>query len=91
LIKPCNIVAVFHGHDHHADHYRWPDPKRHADDLLRMFPDGARADFRQYDVVFCGNLCWVMRVKGDQLLGVHYRAGKWASGSSLVLKKSLLP
>ena len=55
-IRPYNIVAIIHGHDHHAAHYRWPDPQQNPEEVRRVFGE-APADPRSYDVFSCGELC----------------------------------
>jgi cytolysin (calcineurin-like family phosphatase) len=91
LLKDYNVAAFFHGHNHYAEHYRWPDPKRHAADLNFFFDGKLPAHPRQYDVLSCGNVCWVMRVRGDQLIAVHYQGAGWNSDQAAVFVKSLKP
>jgi len=91
LLKGYNIAAIVHGHNHHAEHYRWPDPKLHAADLEFFFNGKRPVSFRQYDILSCGNVCWVIRVRGDQLLGVNYKGPDWAADSAASFMKSLKP
>ena len=91
LLQDYNVAAIFHGHDHHADHYQWPEPKRHGEDLARMFPEGRPAVLRQYDVVSCGNVCWVMRVQGDRLIAAHLHGSGWDMDHGGFFEKSLSP
>ncbi len=77
LIKDYNVVAFMHGHDHHAAHYRWPDPKQHAADLNYFFDGKPPAQPRQYDVFSCGVVCWVVRVRDNQLNAAHRSERGW--------------
>jgi hypothetical protein len=49
LIADYNVVAILHGHNHHAEHYRWPDPKQHSADLEFLFDGKPPAKHRHYD------------------------------------------
>ncbi len=89
LLKDYNVAAFFHGHNHHAEHYRWPDPKRHAADLDFFFDGKPPADPRQYDVLSCGAVCWVIRIRGDQLIAAHFRGPDWTTDSARFFTKSL--
>jgi hypothetical protein len=91
LLKDYNVAAFFHGHDHHAEHYRWPDPKRHAADLNAMFDGQPPADLRQYDVLSCGNLCWVIRIRGGQLIAAHFKGPAWSADPAGSFVKTLFP
>jgi hypothetical protein len=91
LLKDYNIAAIAHGHNHHAEHYRWPDPKLHAADLDYFFKGKPPASFRQYDVLSCGNVCWVIRVRGDQLFGANFKGQDWNVDSAARIMKSLKP
>ena len=91
LLKDYNVAAFFHGHNHHAEHYRWPDPKRHAADLHVFFDGPPPAQPRQYDVLSCGEVCWVIRVRGDQLIAAHYQGTGWNADPAAILVKSLKP
>jgi len=77
LIHDYNVVAFFHGHNHHAEHYRWPDPKHHAADLNCFFDGKPPPDPRQYDILSCGPLCWVVRICGNKLSAAHCGPGGW--------------
>jgi hypothetical protein len=91
LLKNYNVAAIFHGHNHHAEHYRWPDTKRHAADLDYFFDGKPPVNPRQYDVLSCGNVCWVIRVRGDQLIAAHFKGPSWNSDRTAVVVKSLKP
>ena len=91
LLAPYNIAAIFHGHDHHADHYQWPNPARHADDIDLMFPDGTPTSLRQFDIISCGAVCWVIRIKEHTLVAAHYRGPDWSRGASGNFELSLSP
>lgn len=91
LLKDYNVAALFHGHNHHAEHYRWPNPKRHAADLDFFFEGKPPANARQYDVLSCGNVCWVIRVRGDQLIGANFKGPGWNADPAAVFVKSLKP
>ncbi|MCX7010820.1 MAG: metallophosphoesterase [Kiritimatiellaeota bacterium] len=88
LIKDYNVVAFMHGHDHHTAHYRWPDPKQHAADLDYFFDGKPPANPRQYDVLSCGQICWVVRIRGNQFSAAHRSDRGWDRDS---LVKSLAP
>lgn len=77
--------------NHHAEHYRWPDPGRHAADLEFFFDGRPPAHPRQYDVLSCGEVCWVIRVRGDRLIAAHYLGGGWNPDPAAVFVKSLRP
>ena len=91
LLQDYNVAAIFHGHNHHAEHYRWPDTKRHAADLDFIFDGKPPVNPRQYDVLSCGNVCWVIRVRGDQLIAAHFKGPSWNSDRTAVVVKSLKP
>ncbi len=91
LLKDYNVAAFFHGHNHHAEHYRWPDPKRHAADLHFFFDGQPPPHPRQYDVPSCGEACWVIRVRGHQLIAAHYKGSGWNADPAAVFVKSLKP
>ena len=91
LLKDYNVAAIVHGHNHHAEHYRWPDPKRHAADLDFFFDGKPPANARQYDVVSCGNVCWVIRIRGNQMLGANFKGPDWNTDPAAVFVKSLKP
>lgn len=91
VIKDYNVAAIFHGHDHHAAHYLWPDPQRSAEDLAKMFPEGVPARLRQYDIVSCGAAGWVVRVAGARLTAVHFRGPDWNEDRAVSLAKTLNP
>lgn len=84
-----NVAAILHGHDHHADHYRWPDPSRHAADLEALFGAAPPATYRQYDVISCGATAWVMRIAGDHLVAAHFAQADWSTEAAGVFVKSL--
>ena len=89
LLKDYNVAAFFHGHNHHAEHYRWPDPKRHAADLDAFFDGHPPVNPRQYDVLSCGNVCWIVRVRGDQLIAVHFNGSDRPTDSAKHFVKPL--
>jgi hypothetical protein len=89
LLKDYNVAAFFHGHDHHAEHYRWPDPKRHAADLNAMFDGQPPADLRQYDVLSCGTLCWVIRIHSNHLIAIHFKSPGWSGDPTGIFVKNL--
>jgi len=91
LIAGYNIVAIFHGHDHHAARYRWPDPKLHAADVAAILEGKPRDDLRQYDVLSCGTVGWVVRVRGDRFSAVHYRGPDWTEDPACSFSKRLRP
>jgi hypothetical protein len=91
LLKDYNVAAFLHGHNHHAEHYRWPDPARHAADLDFFFDGKPPANPRQYDVLSCGNVCWVIHVRGDQLIAAHFKGTSWNTDRAAVFVKSLRP
>lgn len=77
LIKDYNVVAFLHGHDHHTAHYRWPDPKQHAADLNYFYGGKPPEHPRQYDVMSCGQICWVVRIHDNQLSAAHRSDRGW--------------
>lgn len=91
LLAPYNVVAIFHGHNHHAAHYQWPDATLHAADLPVYFGDAVPSAFRQYDVLSCGNICWVIRIRGGQLYAVHFKGPGWPADPRDYFSKSLTP
>jgi hypothetical protein len=84
LLKDYNVAAIFHGHNHHAEHYKWPDPKRHAADLQYFFAGATPETFRQYDVVSCGREGWVVRIFAGELIAVHFRGPDWNSAPAFL-------
>ena len=88
LIKAYNVVAFLHGHDHHTAHYRWPDPQQHAADLNYFYDGKPPATPRQYDVLSCGQICWVVRIRGNQFSAAHRNDRGWDQDSFI---KSLAP
>lgn len=91
LLKDFNVAAILHGHNHFTEHYRWPEPKRHEADIKAMFGDAPPADLRQFDVLSCGGVCWVFRVKGSQLIAAHFNGPKWSPNDADYIVKSLEP
>lgn len=91
LLKDYHVAAFLHGHNHHAEHYQWPDPKRHAADLDYFFEGRPPAAPRRYDVLSCGRVCWVIRVRGDHLVAAHHQGAGWNSDRTAVLVRSLKP
>jgi hypothetical protein len=91
LLAGYNIAAILHGHNHHAEHYHWPDPQLHPAELQYYFDGTPPARYRQYDVVSCGNVCWVVRILGDRLIALHYDPSGWATAPERYLVKDLKP
>lgn len=91
LLQKYNVAAIFHGHNHHAEHYRWPDPQFHAGDLNFFFNGKLPADYRQYDVLSCGNLCWIIRIRGERFIAAHYTSSGSAAAPGDCFTKSLKP
>lgn len=91
LIADYNVVAILHGHNHHAAHYRWPDPKQHAADLEFLFDGKPPAAHRQYDILSCGRVCWVIRIRGDQFIAAHFKGPDWPGDPAGVFVKKLTP
>jgi 3',5'-cyclic AMP phosphodiesterase CpdA len=91
LLAGYNVAAILHGHNHCAEHYRWPDPARHAADLGAFFDGKAPSRIRQYDVVSCGQVCWIFRVQGDRLIAGHFAGPGWSADLNRFFVKSLLP
>ena len=89
LLEDYNIAAFFHGHNHHAEHYRWPDPKRHAADLESLFEGQPPPHHRQYDVLSWGGLAWVIRIRGDTLIAAHLGGPDWTGDPARLWVKSL--
>jgi 3',5'-cyclic AMP phosphodiesterase CpdA len=91
LLKSYNVAAILHGHNHHAEHYRWPDPKLHATDIGCFFDGKPPANHRQYDVLSCGSVGWLIRIRGNQLLAAHLTGSAWPTDSADYFVKSLKP
>lgn len=91
LLGRYNIAAIFQGHDHHAAHYRWPDPKLHAAEMEFLFDGKVPPDHRQYDVFSCGNVCWVIRIRGQKLIAAHFRGPDWSDDPANFFVKPLEP
>jgi 3',5'-cyclic AMP phosphodiesterase CpdA len=91
LLAPYNVVAIVHGHNHFAEHYRWPDPSRHAADLISFFDGQPPANPRQYDILSCGLVCWVIRIRSDQLIAGHFGGSEWSTDPARFFVKSLQP
>ena len=89
LRKHYNVAAFFHGHNHRAEHYRWPDPQSPAADLAYFFDGKPSPNPRQYDVLSCGLACWVIRIRGDQLIAAHFNGRGWAAAPANFFVKSL--
>jgi len=79
-----NVVALLHGHDHHAAHYRWPDPQGNPAEVKTLFGEAPPAGLRSYDVFSNGRLCWLFRVSGGQLIAAHHDGKEWTSALSAV-------
>lgn len=91
LLQGYHIAAIFHGHNHHAEHYRWPDPKLHAAEIEYSFDGKAPPGYRQYDILSCGAACWVIRIRGNQLIAAHFRGPGWTTDPGGFFVKSLEP
>jgi hypothetical protein len=91
LLGGYNVAAIFHGHDHHAEHYQWPDPDRHASDLKFFFDGKVPANPRRYDILACGNVCWVIRIHNDQFIAAHFKGYDWSKDPTDFFVKSLKP
>jgi hypothetical protein len=87
LLADYNILAILHGHNHHAEHYRWPDPRRHAADLAAMFGTDIPASPRQYRIISCGGVCWVLRIRGNELIAAHLRGSDWSATPAAFVEK----
>ena len=85
------MVAILHGHNHHTEHYQWPDPKRHAADLEYFFDGKVPANPRRYDILSCGNVCWIIRIHNDQFIAAHFNESGWSTDPAVFLVKSLEP
>ena len=79
-IRDYNVVAILHGHNHLADHYRWPDPQRNPDEVRRLFGPSPPADLRPVDVFSAGRRVWVFRLVGDRLRAAHHNGRDWSEG-----------
>lgn len=90
LLADYNIAAIAHGHNHHAEHYTWPHPKRHAADLSAMFGDNVPAAPRQHTILSCGGVCWVIRIRGNDFIAAHLRGPDWSARPAGFIK-SLVP
>lgn len=88
-IRDYNIVALIHGHNHAAEHYRWPQAKRHAGDISAMFGATPPEKVREFDVISCGPVCWVFRFKGDEFYASHLGSTDWNSNPMFHLRKSM--
>lgn len=84
-IRPYNIVAFLHGHDHAPNHYRWPDAAIHPDEVKRLFGDTPPADLKLYDVFSTGRVGWIFRILDDKLIAVHRREKGWNAPLQCVL------
>ena len=91
LLKDYNVAAILHGHNHHAEHYRWPDPKLHAADLEFFFDGKPPASFRQYDILSCGTVGWIIRIRGEQLIAAHLKGPSWSTETQDYFLKPLKP
>ena len=91
LLGHYNVAAIFHGHNHHAEHYKWPDPEHHAADLKCFFDGQVPTNARRYDVLSCGNVCWVIRIHNDQFIAAHFNGHDWPTDPADFFVKSLKP
>jgi hypothetical protein len=84
-IRPYNILAFIHGHNHAADHYRWPDEKMHAADIKAFFGEKPPADMKVYDVFSTGRTGWIFRIVDDKLVAAHRTEKGWTGNLNTVL------
>lgn len=91
LLKDYNIIAIVHGHNHHAEHYTWPNPKKHAADLEAMFAGEVPGNLRTYDIISCGGVAWVFRIKDKQFIAAHFKGPDWSKNPADYFVKSLDP
>jgi len=91
LLGGYNVAAIFHGHNHHAEHYQWPNPEHHASDLNFFFDGKVPANPRRYDIISCGNVCWVIRIHNNQLIAAHFKGHDWSTDPADYFVKSLKP
>jgi cytolysin (calcineurin-like family phosphatase) len=84
-IKPYNVVAFLHGHDHAPNHYRWPDAKANPDEVKRLFGESAPSDLKSYDVFSTGRAGWVFRILDDKLIASHRKDKSWNASLKCVL------
>jgi hypothetical protein len=91
LLGGYNVAAIFHGHNHHAEHYQWPDPGRHADELNSLFDGEVPANPRRYDILSCGDVCWVIRIHNNQFIAAHFKGHDWSADPADFFVKSLKP
>lgn len=90
-LRDYNVVAIVHGHNHHAEHYRWPDPKKHAADLQAMFGDAVPAQVRSFDIISCGGVAWLFRIRGNQFIAAHFKGPDWSKNAADYIVKDLEP
>jgi 3',5'-cyclic AMP phosphodiesterase CpdA len=90
-IRNFNILAIFHGHDHAARHYYWPDQKSNPDEVKKLFGEKPPADMKSFDIFSAGSVCWVFRVQGDKLLAMHHAAKEWTTSPDKIVVKPLMP
>lgn len=88
-IKPFNVVAFLHGHDHAPNHYRWPDATIHPDEVKRLFGETPPADLKVYDVFSTGRVGWVFRIRDNKLIAAHRKEKGWNESLNCVLPLSL--
>lgn len=47
------------------------------------------ANSRPDDVLSCGTVCWVIRIRGDQLIAAHFKGPDWPADSAKCFVKPL--
>jgi hypothetical protein len=87
-IKPYNVVAFLHGHDHAPNRYRWPDATLHPDEVKRLFGEAVPSDLKIYDVFSTGRVGWVFRILNDKLIVAHRKENGWNTALNCVLPLS---
>ena len=87
-IKPYNVVAFLHGHDHAPNHYRWPDAKVNPEEVKRLFGESVPSDLKSYDVFSTGKAGWVFRILDDKLIASHRKDKSWNASLKCVLPLS---
>lgn len=87
-IKPYNVVAFLHGHDHAPNHYLWPDSEVNPDEVKRLFGEAVPSDLKRYDVFSTGRVGWVFRIRDDKLIATHRYENGWNPSQNCVLPLS---
>jgi len=87
-IKPYNVVAFLHGHDHAPNHYRWPNADVNQDEVKRLFGETVPSDLKSYDVFSTGRVGWVFRILDDKLIATHRNEKGWDTSLKCVIPLS---